>query len=460
MNSICSGSPTPARFAKKNQDHFLLGTVNPQLVIHGTSLPEPDTLPLRGERSATIMLVADGVGSGTAGRSESPRDRGITRYVSSTLRCYPLGRLRRGRGVLRCPAQRPRWRRTARCEPEAAGRPDAARMATPRSTLGIAVWRLAVRGPGGETAAVTYHKDGELRRATRDQTMAQRALVDRGARPAGAVGSFAIQPRAGERDRWRRPSPEVTRVDVRKRGSVVLLCTDGLTKARLGRGDQHQSQRDGIVRSRLCRELLDLALERGGSDNITVLAVTGNAKVLTGAVGRHMRATTLRLIPASMIVSVILGCGGGNPQPPAGGGTPSTPAAVSGGGSLGGREWSLTSLGGAPAEPGNGGKPATLTFSEADSKVSGFAGCNRLAGSYQAKSDSLRIGPLALTRMACQRPAWSWRRNLAPRWMRPEAIGSPGTGSISLGDTGSWQVSKPSDGCDELARTIRDRRTS
>jgi hypothetical protein len=36
--------------------------------------------------------------------------------------------------------------------------------------------------------------------------------------------------------------------------------------------------------------------------------------------------------------------------------------------------------------------------------------------------------------------------------MRPEAIGSPGTGSISLEIPESWQVSKPSDGCDELAR--------
>ncbi len=114
-----------------------------------------------------------------------------------------------------------------------------------------------------------------------------------------------------------------------------------------------------------------------------------------------MLAPTLRLIPASMLVAVILGCGRGNPQPAGGGGSPPAAAALTGGGSLGGREWSLTLLGGAPAEPGNGGKPATLTFSEADNKVSGFGGCNRLAGSFQVKGDSLRIGPLALTRMAC-----------------------------------------------------------
>jgi heat shock protein HslJ len=100
-----------------------------------------------------------------------------------------------------------------------------------------------------------------------------------------------------------------------------------------------------------------------------------------------------------MIVAVTLGCSGGNPKP-AGGGETQEPTPGAGGG-LAGREWSLTSLGGAPAEAGNGGKPATLTFSDAGKKVSGFAGCNRLAGTYEAKGDSLRVGPLALTRMAC-----------------------------------------------------------
>jgi heat shock protein HslJ len=54
-----------------------------------------------------------------------------------------------------------------------------------------------------------------------------------------------------------------------------------------------------------------------------------------------------------------------------------------------------------PPRPETAANLPTLTFSDADNKVSGFAGCNRLAGTYEAKGDSLRIGPLALTRMAC-----------------------------------------------------------
>ena len=56
---------------RDNQDHFLLATVHPQVVVHATSLPAAEGLPLRGERLATIMLVADGVGGGAAGSEAS-----------------------------------------------------------------------------------------------------------------------------------------------------------------------------------------------------------------------------------------------------------------------------------------------------------------------------------------------------------------------------------------------------
>ena len=59
------------RVRKENQDHFMLCTVHPQVVVHGTSLPDAASLPLRGERIATYMLVADGVGSGSGGGEAS-----------------------------------------------------------------------------------------------------------------------------------------------------------------------------------------------------------------------------------------------------------------------------------------------------------------------------------------------------------------------------------------------------
>jgi len=73
----------------ENQDHFLVSTVHPQVVVHATSLPNPESLPLRGTRLATVLVLADGVG-GTDEGSEAARlaTEAVTRYVSSTLRSY------------------------------------------------------------------------------------------------------------------------------------------------------------------------------------------------------------------------------------------------------------------------------------------------------------------------------------------------------------------------------------
>src|SRR5512132_1675180 len=81
------GLTHPGLVRAENQDHFLLCTVHPQVVVHGTSLPHPETLELRGQRLATILLVADGVGGSAAGsRASQLATEAVTRYVSSTLR--------------------------------------------------------------------------------------------------------------------------------------------------------------------------------------------------------------------------------------------------------------------------------------------------------------------------------------------------------------------------------------
>ena len=73
----------------ENQDHFLLCTVHPQVVIHGTSLAEPERIAMRGERLASILLVADGVGGSAAGSTASRlATEAVTRDLASALRCY------------------------------------------------------------------------------------------------------------------------------------------------------------------------------------------------------------------------------------------------------------------------------------------------------------------------------------------------------------------------------------
>ncbi len=252
---------------RDNQDQFLLATVHPQAVIHGTSLPDAGALLMRGERLATLMLVADGVGGGQAG-SEASRlaSETITKYVSSTLRCYHAAETE-NEGAVRVLREGALEAHAAVLE-EAAKDPARAGMAT-TLTLALAVWPWAYVVQVGDSRCYHFH-DGGLQRITRDQTIAQ-ALVDRGALAAEDAERSPLHNVLASAIGGGEAQPEVTRLDIRERGCVLLLCSDGLTK-HVRDAEIERTVRGMTSSEQLCRSLLDLALERGGTDNITILA--------------------------------------------------------------------------------------------------------------------------------------------------------------------------------------------
>jgi putative lipoprotein len=64
--------------------------------------------------------------------------------------------------------------------------------------------------------------------------------------------------------------------------------------------------------------------------------------------------------------------------------------------------WALVALGdGSPPPAGAQGRQATMRLDSGSPRVSGFAGCNRYSGSYLLSGDSLRLGAIASTKMAC-----------------------------------------------------------
>jgi heat shock protein HslJ len=81
-----------------------------------------------------------------------------------------------------------------------------------------------------------------------------------------------------------------------------------------------------------------------------------------------------------------------------GGGNPATPAASAR--SFQAAEWTLVELDGGPVATAEGRRAPTLTL--AGSSASGFAGCNRLSGSYESAGDSLTFGAMVTTRMHCE----------------------------------------------------------
>jgi protein phosphatase len=267
------GITHPGRVRRENQDHFLLCTIHPQVVIHGTSLPHPERLPLRGQRLATILLVADGVG-GTAGGADASRvaTEAVARYVSSAMRCYHVAGRANDNEFLEA-------LRTAAAEAHEAVRADAVarhggETTATTLTLGIVVWPWLYVLQVGDSRCY-YFEQGVLHQVTRDQTVAQ-DLNDKGLlaaeqakrSPFRHVLSSAI----GSEER----APVVSRVDIRNRG-VVLVCSDGLTKHV---NDREIAERLATMESseQVSRAFVDLALSRGGTDNITI--VVGRARKL------------------------------------------------------------------------------------------------------------------------------------------------------------------------------------
>jgi serine/threonine protein phosphatase PrpC len=254
------------RVRTENQDHFLLATVHPQVVMHATSLPVPNELPLRGQRLATLLLVADGVGGTDAGAEASRvAAETIARYVASSLRCYhTVGQNdREFLDALRAAAH----------EAHQAVREDAATRLRGQTTattltLGIVVWPWLYVLQVGDSRFY-YFSSGRLRQVSRDQTLAQ-DLIDQGLLSPDRASSSGLGNVLSSAIGAEQARPEVTRVDIHERGGVLLACSDGLTK-HVSDAEIAEQLRTMSSAEQACHSLVDLALARGGSDNITIV---------------------------------------------------------------------------------------------------------------------------------------------------------------------------------------------
>jgi protein phosphatase len=256
---------------KENQDQFLVCTVHPQVVVHGTSLPNADALPLRGTRLATILVIADGVG-GSAGGSDAARvaTETIMKYVSSTLRRYhaagPSATEEEFLGELKQAALEAH--NAVKSQSAQSGLPSTKGKMATTLTMAIVVWPWLYVVQVGDSRAY-FCSSGKLQQVTRDQTIAQE-LVDQGIMPSDRLSASPFRHVLSSAIGADLAVPVVTRVDVSERGSLLMLCSDGLTKH--VSNDELENMCLNVTSSeKLVRDLLELALERGGTDNITVI---------------------------------------------------------------------------------------------------------------------------------------------------------------------------------------------
>lgn len=71
------------------------------------------------------------------------------------------------------------------------------------------------------------------------------------------------------------------------------------------------------------------------------------------------------------------------------------------GADLGGAAWQLLTLAGQAITPAEGEQSANLSFDLKNSKISGFAGCNRYFSSFEKDQQKLTIAAVGATMMSC-----------------------------------------------------------
>jgi protein phosphatase len=251
----------------QNEDHFLVARMGKVMRVVATSLVRDDALKVSEDRGI-LMVVADGMGGHAAGEIASALAiSSVESFVLNSLKWF----MRLGG------AEESALMRELRKGLEQADKallaemdldPALAGMGT-TLTLAFSVADDLYVAHAGDSRAYVY-RDGQLDQLTTDHTLAQHMVE---------VG--LLTPEAARRDRSRHAVTnalgagggvrgEIDKLRL-KDGDVVLLCTDGLT-------DLVDDERIAEVLARhldpeaACNRLVELALENGGRDNVTVVA--------------------------------------------------------------------------------------------------------------------------------------------------------------------------------------------
>jgi len=263
------------RVRKVNNDHFLIASFHRNLRVHHTSIPggigDHET-----ESRGFLLLVADGVGGLTsAGEGSALALSTLTGHLlHATELCSEL--------VLTQQERSSENLRDAVMKAHATlvemGRNEGGKPAT-TLTMYAAFWPRAFVVHVGDSRMYRLRGD-ELTRFTSDQTYEQLMLE-----------SGAIKPGSPEATRLRHVLwsavgndevvPQIVSTDL-TRQDVVLVCSDGLTKHVTDDEIKERLSRDESSEETV-RALINLALDRGGTDNVT--AVVGRIRARAQAAG-------------------------------------------------------------------------------------------------------------------------------------------------------------------------------
>jgi protein phosphatase len=248
-----------------NADHFLVASFHRAILVHAASVPAESLPAFSPDSRGFVLLVADGVGSMALGAEGSARiTDAIARYLTEMSEVSLQAHPNREKEVMERLAET-----VSRTHVELQDfAEEAGAGAATTITVCHFIWPCAFIAHAGDSRAYRL-RDGKFELMTTDQTMAQ-AMIDSG----------TMTREAAETSRFRNVllsavggtslDLDITTTDV-QRDDRWLLCSDGLTK-HVSDEEIHKALAGDHGSRATCEQLIGLALERGGEDNVTVIA--------------------------------------------------------------------------------------------------------------------------------------------------------------------------------------------
>ena len=266
---VSSGATDRGKVRESNQDHFLIAKLNKSMLVDSTSLDFEDRL--FGRIRSEILLVADGMGGHAAGEKASQLAiQHLVRRLLNSIHWFDQHEDDESRES-EFIANLKRLLKDAhmRLLRESAEHLDRRGMGT-TLTMAHVVWPRMYVVHAGDSRCYLI-RDGEAEQLTTDHTLAHQMVEAGGMEPEDEASS-----------RWSNVLwnvlggnsdgdliAEVHRVEL-CHGDSIVLCTDGLYRY-VEKEDIAKVVEQAHSADEACKTLLNLANDRGGEDNITVI---------------------------------------------------------------------------------------------------------------------------------------------------------------------------------------------
>jgi len=262
----CFGLTDVGKVRELNEDQFVIASLRKSVRLRHTSLTDADLVARLAGVESYLFVVADGVGGRPGGELASTSAvSSLLEYLDQAVVAYhSLNTDQEHDFLARLEESVQAAHRRILEEYGAQGKGPATTL-----TMVTLTWPRAYLVHVGDSRAY-YLRGGRLRQLTRDQTTGE-YMVDAGAwteeqAARAKVGANLISALGGSE-----MTPVVGLIDL-EAGDVLLLCTDGLTKHVADPQIAAVLEAGGSAEA-MCRELVQSALDAGGSDNVTVIVV-------------------------------------------------------------------------------------------------------------------------------------------------------------------------------------------